>query len=861
MKDADKHEASSRVPPAPRQRGNTLEYGGDMASVDQPARPVALDRIFGSVAIFTVVTSVIGLASALCGVFHAPQALLLSLLITGLYVWKAPIGAALDSKAAPRWLHVGLLLAVTLFFRLPVYNYVLGGQDEGLYTNIAQSIERTGGIAVHDPSAEQLKGSPYLERYLGENRFHDVWGNPYLLGVYSDAHDPAKLEFQFYHLFPVWMALFAGLFGSTFGVYALTFFALLSTLFLYRLALILTNSQGAALMAGMLLALSPLHAFFSKFPVTEVPALAFTLMGFAYVAAYWSRGSSGTQDWHWLVWSALAFGCMFVTRMSGFTYMPFFVVAALASRVCDPDRKRSRNLQLWAAGVVAVFLASAWYGFHWAYQTVIYNYGEWFRPYLGPHWLRNVLLLVLVGLAGWALLTWWLARRGPLRELTSRRVLMPLRRLLGPLAVVVIVVGGYRVYGLGWTHAYSGTGLDTVYHLAGAGWAGAIATSLPQLAIFLGPLLVIAFLLAMLVQWKDSRIELLRLFLLFFLAYSMLLRWVLPYNPYYARFLLSNELAPYVMLFVVCVWCALRHQRSIHRALTVCLVLTLGYSGVLSAAQIGKNEQSGLYASLARLLAPTGPGDIILLDMHDAGVLKTPLVYTFGRQVVTVDQSDLNDAGYVAALATGHDNTWLITPARSAPEAFSRVATVRYKVVEFRHDHWAPMHLETSRDTPLFLYDLMAPKVPVGVDEPLRAGSPWLGWFTKGWSSAEGWGIWSQAPMAELRIDPRSLPVSKNGVTLSLQAQGFVGSGHPCQRVDVRIDGQRAGSYRPCYPAGQFTMSLPLSVQLLESDRAITVTFDLPDARSPESLGLGRDSRILGMALTGVKVAPQAAGD
>ena len=46
MKDADKHEASGRVPPAPRQRGNTLGYGGDVASVDRPARPVALDRIF-----------------------------------------------------------------------------------------------------------------------------------------------------------------------------------------------------------------------------------------------------------------------------------------------------------------------------------------------------------------------------------------------------------------------------------------------------------------------------------------------------------------------------------------------------------------------------------------------------------------------------------------------------------------------------------------------------------------------------------------------------------------------------------------------------------------------------------------------
>jgi hypothetical protein len=383
---------------------------------------------------------------------------------------------------------------------------------------------------------------------------------------------------------------------------------------------------------------------------------------------------------------------------------------------------------------------------------------------------------------------------------------------------------------------------------------------MPQLAVYLGPPLVLVFLLAMLVRWNDSRIELLRLFLLFFFAYSMLLRWVLPYNPYYARFLLSNELAPYVMLFVVCVWCALRRRRMVHRALTVCLVLTIGYSGVLSAAQIGKNEQQGLYASLGRLLAPTGPDDIILLDVHDAGVLKTPLVYTFGRQVVTVDQSDLDDAGYMVALATGHDNTWLITPAHSAPGAFSRVATVRYKVVGFRHDHFVPMHQETFQDAPLFLYQMTAPRVPVGVEQPVRSGSPWLSWFTRGWSAAEGWGIWSGATTAELRIDPRELPSSDSGVTLSLQAVAFVGDGRPCQRVDVLIDGKSAGSYHPCYPSGQFSMSLPLSAQLLQSGRTISVTFDLPDARSPKSLGLSNDSRTLGIAMTGVKVVPQTTG-
>lgn len=833
----------------------------NMEPIDRSGLPTPLDRAFDSVAVFAIVTSIVGLTSALCGVFHAVQVLLLSLLITGLYAWKVPSGAVLAGKAAPRWLHVALLLVVALFFRLPVYNYVLGGQDEGLYTNIAQSIERTGGIEVRDPTAEQLKGSRYLEKYLGENRFHDVWGNPYLLGVYSNPHDPAKLEFQFYHLFPVWMALFAGLFGPTFGVYALTFFALLSTLFLYRLALILTNSQGAALMAGLLLALSPLHAFFSKFPVTEVPALAFTLLGFTYVAAYWSNGGGGTSSRRWLVWSALAFGCMFVTRMSGFTYMPFFVAAALASQMCDPDRTRNRSVQFWAAGVVGVFLVSAWYGFHWAHQTVVYNYGAWFRPYLGPHWLRNVLLLVLVGLAGWALLTWWAAHSAALRELAGRRAIALVRRLLGPLVVVVLMIGVYLVYRLGWTHAYSGTGLDTVYHLAGAGWSGAVATSLPQLAIFLGPLLVLIFLLAMLARWDDSRIELLRLFLLFFFAYSMLLRWVLPYNPYYARFLLSNELAPYVMLFVVCVWCALRHRRMVHRVLTVCLVVTLGYSGVLSAAQIGKNAQQGMYASLARLLEPTQSGDIILLDMHDTGVLKTPLVYTFGRQVVTVASSDLDDAGYVAALATGHDNTWLITPAHDAPDTFSQVAQTRYKVVGFQHDHWVPARLDIGQDVPLFLYKLTAPKLPVGSDQPLRAGSPWLGWFTKGWGSAEGWGIWSDATTAQLQIDPRSMPFPDDGATLTLQAQAFVGRGQPCQHVVVSIDGKRAGSYHPCYPSGQFTITLPLSAGLLQSGRAVTVTFDLPDARSPQSLGLSNDWRTLGIALTGAKVAPYAAGE
>lgn len=816
--------------------------------------PLALDCGFDLLAVFVVVASLVGLIAALAGVFHAPQVLLMALLGTGTYAWKTGLRGPLRSVVSPRWPHVLLLIAVALFFRLPAYNYILGGQDEGLYTNIGQYIERTGGIEVHDVAAERLAGSPYLYKYLQQNRFHDVWGNPYLLGVYSNPADPGKLELQFYHLFPVWIALFAGLFGSTFGVYALTFLALVSILFFYRLALILTESNAAALFAGLLLALSPLHAFFSKFPVTEVPALAFTLIGFSYVAAYWSS-RQGVAPRRWLVLSVLAFLCMFTTRMSGFTYMPFFVAVALVALGCDRGTRRGRHTQLWAAGVVVVFLLSAWYGFRWAHQTVMYNYGAWFRPFLGEHWLRVVIVLVIVGLAAWAVAAWCVARFGSLRQRVSHFVVVPSRRALGPLTVAILVAGAYLVYQLAWTTHYKGSGLDTVYHLADAGWSGAIATSLPQLAIFLGPLLIIAFLICMWRCWPDPRMEMLRLFLVLFFAYAMLLRWVLPYNPYYARFLLS-ELAPYLILFVVCAWAALNKGTAWRAVLTVCFVVSLGYAGVLSAAQIGKNEEAGLHATLARLVEPIGPDDLILLDVHDAGVLKTPLVYTFGRHVVTVDQTDLGDAGYIAALASAYENAWLITPNLSAPDAFTRVGKIRYRVESYRRNHFVPLNIATEQDQPLSLYKLTAPEVPIGVGQAFGTRSLWLDWLVRGWSGAESWGgVWSAANVAELKIDPQELPMVHDGLTLTLQAQAFVVAQHPCQRVDIAIDGVHTASYRPCFPDGQFQMSLPVTETLLSAGKPIKVTFDLPDAESPQALGLSNDYRKLGISLTGFKVS------
>src|SRR5690348_429380 len=254
-----------------------------------------VDRIFELIGVFTITASLIGLAATLVGAFHAPQVLLGSLLLTGCYAYRTKDWCALPGPQ-PKWLHIAMLLAIALFFRLPVYHYTLGAQDEGLYTSMAHHIARTGGIADRDKVMDGLKGTPYLQTYLHDNRIYEG-DSPtlYLLGVYARERGTSHLVFQLYYLFPVWMAVVGGVVGSTVAVYALTFFALLSIVFFYRLALLLTSSHKAALLAGALLAVNPLHAFFSKFPVTEMPTLAFSLIGFTLLAGFWTASPANRR--------------------------------------------------------------------------------------------------------------------------------------------------------------------------------------------------------------------------------------------------------------------------------------------------------------------------------------------------------------------------------------------------------------------------------------------------------------------------------------------------------------------------------------------------------------------------------------
>jgi hypothetical protein len=745
-----------------------------------------------------------------------------------------------------------VLTLLCLFFRVPAYHYVLGGQDEGVYVNMAHHIARTGGIAVRDTAMEQLGEPSLVATYIKDNH-----GAAYLPGIYLDSQQSSALTFQFYHLFPVWMAFFEGLFGAMAAVYALTFFSWLSVVFIYRLALAVSGSGMAAFVAGALLALNPLHAFFSKFPVTEVPALTFSLIGFAYLALFRQRADRH-HFWHYLWISVASFGCLFATRISGFMYMPFVVAAAMASAIGDSGHERRRGMFLWGASVTLLYAVSVWYGLRWSsnYSNDIYRLS--FEPIFHAHWRAVVAVCVTMGLVAWFAVV--VASRQPrLRERLLRYLSLLLRFALVGAVLGGLLVGLYKIYGLGWTNRFlDDPWLGQRWHLAGARWESAKATSLFALAAYLGPLLP-AGIIALLVRKKKPQVEFLRLFAAGFFLYAILLQWTVPYGPYYARYLLS-EVVPYLSLLVVLSWAAME-DNGWKKATGALIGVSMLYMAIASAAQIGKVENKGVYQTLKGLLAPVDSGDLVLMGQLGPGwpavsQIKTPVVYAFGHHVVTVSDESLHDPAYISALNEHFDDVFLLSTSSTAPREFELVDSATLEVWTYRRSHMYPSDFGMSVKKRLYLYRMVRTVFPLFRARGFGSKGSWDQWLVSGWSAPESWGTWTAARYAEIKMDPRELPNAPGGIQLRFQANVLVNARHPHQRVKVTLNGASVVSYDATYPASSITINVPVSAEVISRARMLMIGFELPDAVAPKDIGLGDDGRLLAIGLTSLTAYP-----
>ena len=131
-----------------------------------------------------------------------------------------------------------------------------------------------------------------------------------------------------------------------------------------------------------------------------------------------------------------------------------------------------------------------------------------------------------------------------------------------------------------------------------------------------------------------------------------------------------------------------------------------------------------------------------------------------------------------------------------------------------------------------------------------------------GWSPTQGDWTWSDERTALMEFRPQPLPDGdKSGVDMLVTAFSFAGPGsHATQRLEVQFNGEALTTVQlPELNVGTQTVRVPIDAARWQAAVARGVTrlsFAFPDAKSPKSVHMGGDTRLLGGAFREIEFRP-----
>ena len=629
-------------------------------------------RVFDVLVVWVVSVSYASIVLLTLDAYEAGTAVILGLVVTTVVVSFTP--ARFDAERDGRRRSIApvllLVLFVALLFRAVPFRTMHGGQDQGVYVAMSGHLQREGSVFIDDPLPDALPDHQSRAIYAAGAASDPVADAAAQPGIYySDTR--GDYVFQFYHLHPLWMATFASLFGDGARFHSVTFFGLLSILGLCLLTLELTGSRRAALASGLLLAVNPLHAFFSRFPVTEAVALAFSSVGFYYLA----RALRGMRDGASPVTTAslvvLATGCVslvFFVRITGFLYLPVLVPLFGVGVWAMLDRRRipGRPVVAFCAGVAALYGLSVLYGLIYSpvYARSIYN--RTFGNLLGQDWPRVTAGIAVLALAALLAIAWNLRR-----PLVGRVLTWAADRRWWTWAATALVVAAvfgslYQGYLVGFTDRYAQDALYARWALVGYGAGIFPQTGAAAWLLYGSPLLVMTLLWGMHRDERSFAVVMLYLFLAVCLASHLVLNIPVVYRHYYyARYLLS-EIVPYTIVLAVTLT-SLAVPGAFRRLGTFAVLATIPVHAFFAAKQMPVREGVRPHAILEEIAKQVGDG-ILLLDVEAFGDssrharLQTPLSMYFGTRVFPYSGDDL-DALLGSFEGLLNANLWLLTNA------------------------------------------------------------------------------------------------------------------------------------------------------------------------------------------------------
>lgn len=532
-----------------------------------------------------------------------------------------------------------LILAVALILRVPPYHWIMGGEDQGVYLNMDATYERTGKTFITDHLREGL-GTKEKEIYDEANHLIRGYHQP---GVFITDLEKSEYVFQFYPLHPLWMSIFGSILGSDNGVYSLIFFSLISIIAFYFIALELTpGNRKAAYLIAIFLAINPLHAFFSKFPTSEIISLAFSSTGFYFLLKYYKESLQEKINFWRLLVSAGLFLSLFFNHISGFVYLPFFYLIIVLALLFVENTKIRRNLVMYCGLVLTACVLSVFYGFFYS-PPYFWAIGKIsFEPSFGQYWYKLIPILFFIGIL---LIPLCLAAKRNIQPLILRTAAF-IKKYYPFVLYLFIAVNLYKIYGFAFgdeisTYPFQKDFPDLAHH----GLSSILATNFVSIIYYLTPAGFIVLLMS--IASFRGKNDVAYFLMLFFFSIFYFMRSILnptvPYQFGLARYLLL-EVIPYGLLIISLYLTYVYHQNNKMSRLLVkgtFLAIVL-FSLYFTLPQIFVHEAKYESQTIQRISKQIEENDLVLID--DAYLmmrLSTPLTYYYDLNVASFTQPDI----------------------------------------------------------------------------------------------------------------------------------------------------------------------------------------------------------------------------
>jgi len=253
---------------------------------------------------------------------------------------------------------VVLLLAAVLI-RLPPTLYLLGGQDQGTYISISKQYELDNKLYMVDEFRETLTEN--------QKELYDRDGN-YIMPSFEKWNRPnSEYSMRFYPAYPSYLSISSFLLGSNNRLLFLTLFSAITLVNSYLITYHLTKNKRTSLVVMLLFSINPLHLFFSKFPVGEVPALAFSSSGLYFLLRYLRQKNISYKNGVYLIFSLMSFFVFSFTRLTFFIYIPILLLIALL------NYHKNNKLVLTFYSIANIFILGFTYIYYRLLMFPLYN--------------------------------------------------------------------------------------------------------------------------------------------------------------------------------------------------------------------------------------------------------------------------------------------------------------------------------------------------------------------------------------------------------------------------------------------------------------------------------------------------------